>query len=561
MRRSGKRRLQSTLNLKGQRLPYQTWSKPPYHLFVFKVLRRNASSGARKKNTPVSALQAPMAGKTRTVYFGGIPIQTTVTDICNRITGGSIESVRILKEKSCAFVDFFDEASALNFFRRYEANGSHFIVLGKDLKVSWANPSASSDAVQRAIKNGATRNVYVGNLDCTRDSAERLREALRKDFETFGPVDMVKVVPERKIAFVHMASVSAAIQAVNMLPSNSRYAERKLSFGSDRCGERPPPGVHPSLAIKRSLSKVDEGPSEEAEKTRSDIPETYRTIYLGDLPAGTSISDICDVIRGGLLQNIRKSEEKRCAFVSFVDEASAEGFSSFFSHYGFFLKGQPVKIGWAKPTPASIQVANALQKGATRNLYIGQVEVCRLGDDPKAALQRLCEDRFGPVDTVNVLPAKNMAFVHFCNLLDAVKAVTGFQQMTEFANCKLGYGKDRCAQPLRPPFLAPSFPIPPPSFVAPSHNHPPQPFYNPHMHPPNYLYYHLPPTTPHYAMYPSLNHPISPAPTTHPSPINDAKDMEKALSAISIDASETKTESTKDNSEDSNILSSTTDIT
>jgi RNA recognition motif-containing protein len=490
--------------------------------------KRQAPSVPLKRGAKKTGINDELAGQTRTIYIGGIPPGTSAHDLFNQIRGAPIEGLRILPEKSCAFVDFYDPAGALCFFQRHEASKKAIMIQGKAVKVSWAKPSALSEVVQRAIRNGATRNVYLGSVECDDGDVEGKRAELRQAFAKFGAIDMVKVVPERKIAFVHMASVAAALDAVNTLSVDAQWHGKKISFGSDRCGDRPPPGVHPSLAIKRTLSNYEDdydleprtkAPSNSQPSASKPTPATYRTVYIGGLPEGTRIDELCDIIRGGLIQSIRLSPEKGCAFVTFVDEPSATTFQSFFTHYGFLVRGQPAKLGWGKPSPVPGQVTAALQKGATRNLYIGNIELGKIvAEEPKTYLARLCEESFGPVETINLLTAKNVAFVTFCNLLDSVKAMAGLRQMREFAQCKIAYGKDRCAQPPRTPFFPqpPSYPQYPANYYPPPPQMIPVPYGAPSYPPPYcYAYPSHPPPNPMYNYPPPA--PISPHPPPYPS--------------------------------------------
>lgn len=454
-----------------------------------------------------------LAGNSRTIYLGGLPAGLehfqVHRQIFDQIKGAPVEALRILPAKQCAFIDFFDEESALKFVEKFEKSGRKFLVREKEVKVAWAQSTKFSASVQTAIINGATRNIYLSGIEIDNPDDEKNIEAkmaeLNSLFGQFGDVDMVKVVPEKKIAFVHMSSVASAMQAVDVLSAKPEWKGKKINFGSDRCGERPPPGVHPTmLAAKRKLVPEQEI-FDELDEPVERIP--YRTIYIGGLTQDIAIEDLCEVIRGGLIQSIRMaSQEKHCAFVTFVDEPSAVTFHDFFTHYqpgGFMVKGKPLKLGWSKPSHTPAAVTQALRKGATRNIYIGNIDVASLGPDPRSALLEQCSKHFGPVETVNLVPSKNIVFVAFCNLLDAVKALAGLRELPEYSNCKLAYGKDRCAQPLKVNF-------PPPT--SPYGYYPANPVPYPHLthsysyHPPYYQSYPPPPPPPFYP----ANNPIYP---------------------------------------------------
>ena len=44
-----------------------------------------------------------------------------------------------------------------------------------------------------------------------------------------------------------------------------------------------------------------------------------RTVYLGNIHPETTLEEICNTIRGGILQQIRYIQDKHIAFVTFVD--------------------------------------------------------------------------------------------------------------------------------------------------------------------------------------------------------------------------------------------------
>lgn len=478
----------------------------------------------RTKNDRRGLLASDKAGTSRTIYLGGLPPGLEHFEahrqILDQVRGAPVEALRILPEKQCAFVDFYDEQGALRFAERFDGAAKRFLVRDKELKVAWASSSNCSANVQTAIRNGATRNIYFSGIEAEgEEGAEARREELRRACDRFGPIDTVKVVADKKIGFVHMCSVAAAMEAVDVLSARPEWRGKRISFGSDRCGDRPPPGVHPSMQASRR--QHEHGGADEGGEQRPGERLPYRTVYLGGLPPGATAEELCDVIRGGLVQSIRLGPpDKHCAFVTFVDEPAAVLFHDFFAAYGFVVRGEALRLGWSKPSAVPHSVTQALQKGATRNVYIGNIELAALAGDPAAYLAADCAARFGPVESASALPGKNMAFVTFCNLLDAVKALAGLRELPEYRQCRLAYGKDRCAQLPRPPAqsLAPPAAYYPPAYGA---------------YPPGYLPYGPPPY-----MLPGYHYPAYPAQDPQPhypaGPPLPRDDIQGALQAISI---------------------------
>ncbi|KAH7043093.1 hypothetical protein BKA57DRAFT_397927 [Linnemannia elongata] len=166
-----------------------------------------------------------------------------------------------------------------------------------------------------------------------------------------------------------------------------------------------------------------------------------RTVYLGNVPAESTIEDVLNLVRNGIVENARLLPEKSCAFVSFLDTASANAFHHDATSRKLELAGQELRVGWGKPSPVPPQVLQAVQQGATRNVFLG-------GVDDSVTEQTLRADfsQFGLIDTIKVLREKNIAFVHFSNIGNAMKAIAALSQDSRYSRRRMNYGKDRCAK-------------------------------------------------------------------------------------------------------------------
>lgn len=61
------------------------------------------------------------------------------------------------------------------------------MIHGKRVKIGWGKSQPMPAYVATAINNGATRNVYLGNVD-----ANELSESMiRQEFEPYGEVEMI----------------------------------------------------------------------------------------------------------------------------------------------------------------------------------------------------------------------------------------------------------------------------------------------------------------------------------------------------------------------------------
>lgn len=467
---------------------------------------------------------SPFAEATRSIYFGNLPLTSSIRDICDLVRGErGLESVRLLPGKSCGFVDFISRVGAQRFIERTRKLRGKLQISGQDIKLGWAKEKIIQPTIAKAIENGATRNVYLNfppldpkdpllskfmdylidsekDLNPTSSSSTTLtnysdyfspenlhvNEITDLDyplvsflygiFDEFGPLDMIKVVPARRIAFIHMAQVADAMRAVAELPTRPEFRGKRLAFGRDRCGERldvdeqqqqqkqQQQGSHtlnniPSLESVQSL---------ESSTSFSLIPS--RTVYLGGCNSNEiTIEDICDLIHTGQLQSVRINRDRHCAFVTFINPVGAEMFLGRALQFGLMIRNCVIKPAFAKESstgsssfnassshanshssinsagsssnsglPAAI--AAALRKGYTRNVYLGNIDFSILTE----TRLRTEMSRFGPLDRIQILKDRGVAFVHFANLMDGGRAFEQIKGDLCYRNCKVGFGKDRC---------------------------------------------------------------------------------------------------------------------
>ncbi|ORY02701.1 hypothetical protein K493DRAFT_334518 [Basidiobolus meristosporus CBS 931.73] len=396
----------------------------------------------------------PQSQPGRTIYVGNIPPDIPVEEVLSHVRGGPLESVKLLPEKSCIFVSFLDGNSANSFY--YEASTKKITVRGHDLKFGWGKPSPVPNNILVAVQSGATRNVYLGSL-----GGSITEEYIREELSVYGPIDSIRIIKDKNIGFVHFLSIANAIRCVAALQSDSKWAGKRVNYGKDRCsqpikfprsnGVSTRNMTHPGYS--GSLSGIPYTPYSNPPlhdydghaQPPSFIGAVYnRTIYLGNIHPETTCEDICNVIRGGILHQIRFLAEKHIAFVSFIDSVAAIYFYNLASFVGVMVKNRRLKVGWGKSTPLPPAVAVAVQSGATRNVYIGNI-------DDSVTEGRLKQDFsvFGEIELVNTLKDKNCAFVNFTNILSAVKAIDGIRSNSHYANFRINYGKDRCGNPAR----------------------------------------------------------------------------------------------------------------
>ncbi|EMD32952.1 hypothetical protein CERSUDRAFT_87652 [Gelatoporia subvermispora B] len=415
-----------------------------------------------------AALSAQNNTTARTVYVGNLPATASVDELLNLVHFGPLESIRVLPEKSCVFLSFLDGATAAAFHA--DALIKKLSLHGQELKIGWGKPSPVPSQVALAIQqSNASRNVYLGGLD-----ESVTEEMLRDDLSRFGLIDQVKIVRDKNIGFVHFLSISVATKVVNTLPTEPAWAGKRVNYGKDRCAYIPKSQQAAAQAAQAAaaqslvaqtaaatLSPLQAGHgngftspltpympfSPEALQGMTGAQGLNRTVYLGNIHPETTAEDLCNAIRGGVLQSLRYMQDKHIAFVTFIDPAAALTFFQVASYQGLTLNNRRLKIGWGKNSgPLPPALALAVHAGATRNVYIGNIE-----DFDTFAEEKLKRDfgEYGEIELVNFLREKNCAFVNFTNISNAIKAIDGVKNKPDYANLRIAHGKDRCANPPR----------------------------------------------------------------------------------------------------------------
>jgi RNA recognition motif-containing protein len=410
-------------------------------------------------SSPVHMSPGLVSGTSRTVYLGNIPPETSAEEILGHVRSGQIESVRLLPDKNCAFISFLDGSSATHFHS--DAILKKLSIRGQDIKVGWGKPSQVPTSVALAVQqSGASRNVYLGNLE-----ESVTEEELKEDLSKFGPIDTVKIVKEKAIGFVHFLSIGNAIKAVAQLPQEPKWqSPRRVYYGKDRCAYVSKTqqqnaaqylGIAPGYAhvlngadrdlISNALAQQSVAAAAVATTAGGINNLGNRTVYLGNIHPETTIEEICNVVRGGLLHHVRYIPDKHICFVTFIDPTSAASFYALSNLQGLMIHNRRLKIGWGKHSGAlPAAIALAVSGGASRNVYVGNL-------DESWTEERLRQDfsEYGEIELVNTLREKSCAFVNFTNIANAIKAIEAVRGKDDYRRFKVNFGKDRCGNPPR----------------------------------------------------------------------------------------------------------------
>lgn len=397
----------------------------------------------------------------RTVYLGNVPSDITPKELLDHVRSGIIENVKILPSKNCAFISFLDENSAVLFHS--DLILKRLTIKQNDIRIGWGKNTQLQPVVVNAVNRfGATRNVYLGNL-----SPDTTEEELMADLQEFGTIDTIKLIPEKKIAFIHFTSILNAIRVVQNLPLVEKYQDKKIFYGKDRCAFITKTQQHNAaqyLGLNPNFEHLITNADREFISTALVQQSTAalaiatsaggannlgnRTVYLGNLHPDSSIEEICNVVRGGILQNIRLISERHVCFITFIDPIVAAQFFAMSSLHGLIIHNRKIKIGWGKHSgPLSNALTLAVGNGASRNIYIGGLDLPEEGSPELAEFAdklRVDFEEFGEIEQINFFVEKNCAFINFTNISNAIKLIDGIKYNKNYENLKINFGKDRC---------------------------------------------------------------------------------------------------------------------
>ncbi|KAG1752810.1 hypothetical protein EDB19DRAFT_1987058 [Suillus lakei] len=249
----------------------------------------------------------------------------------------------------------------------------------------------------------------------------------------------VKIVYDKNIEFVHFLSISVATKVVNTLPTEPAWAGKRVNYGKDHCAYIPKSQQAAAQAAQVAAAKSLVAQSANLSPAAGPNPFSpypfatdmrggqtlNRTVYLGNIHPETTTEDLCNAIRGGVLQSVRYMQDKHIAFVTFVDPAAAFTFYQVASYQGLTFE-QPAAQDWLG------------QKLPIEDFESFNEENVK-GDFGE----------FGYIELVNFLREKNCAFVNSTNISNAIKAIDSIKIKLDYANLRIMHGKDRCANPPR----------------------------------------------------------------------------------------------------------------
>jgi len=104
------------------------------------------------------------------------------------------------------------------------------------VRIGWAKSAPIDSVLLEHIRNGATRNLFVGSV-----ASGLTQEHLAQVFAPFGPFENIVILRSKGIAFVNLCSIKAAINAraaINRDPGTILQGMRlKVNFAKEKTGE------------------------------------------------------------------------------------------------------------------------------------------------------------------------------------------------------------------------------------------------------------------------------------------------------------------------------------
>ncbi|KAL6930672.1 hypothetical protein ACO0R3_003792 [Hanseniaspora guilliermondii] len=441
----------------------------------------------------VSSIQGDQT-PTRTILLSNIPATTSARTILNHVKVGIIQQLLIIPSDSnngtiSAKLSFLILKHSIEFY--CDALLKKLTIDKNKIDIQYIDEVPQGHLTKKILKlphYKPTRNLFIAgfyNID-----EEILHKKLVTDLSSFGPIDIIKIIKEKGIAFVHFLDIEDCIQAFLSVNSYSEFYEnKKMGFGRDRCEfvtitERYNATIS-TKAINEHGLKVEKSTNDSQYFTNSDgrvmkkipiplstylnamdnfptntpfleIPEKCpyapikneqhknRNIFIGGLPLNTTLTTICNTVRGGSLEKIKLIKDKNICFVTFLESQAALAFYEYYQNNDFLINKKKCIIKWGKHSgPLDPLLKLAVYKGASRNIYIGGVKFNKNKDPFTWSNIKKTFSKFGEVEQINFLMDKGCFFVNFASIQSAVECLDKLRDDPLYKDLQMNYGKDR----------------------------------------------------------------------------------------------------------------------
>ena len=210
------------------------------------------------------------------------------------------------------------------------------------------------------------------------------------------------------------------------------------------------PPTPPSNSQEQSGTEKDDeetGYYEEEEEQQYENNHDDRSLVLRGLSPFTTLVDIENVLRGGIVLNmfIRSRDRERSAHVAFVEPLVAEKFIMHCKRNDLYIKGRRIKVYWDEKQhymPGHI-ARRVYNNNATRNLVIRF-------PNSDTTLESICDDleHIHNLEVVSCEMKNGHAFFSTNGIGHAVTARTCMQSRLKYKSTRIEFYPDECDQPL-----------------------------------------------------------------------------------------------------------------
>ncbi|KAJ6567353.1 hypothetical protein DFH09DRAFT_1156736 [Mycena vulgaris] len=374
-------------------------------------LNAQLGSAVRWANEVLEQPRNPVA-PTTTVSVQNLPPEAPLDEFLRLVLFGPLFRIDDkFRRHGIVSLSFFERSAAVAFYQEMTSNE----VTWRDERLRFVWGSGRTGRWRPGpipYHRVTTRAIYIHDV-----RQLGTREQFHEHITQYGPVDSVVFTNEEQSAFVTFLAAATAYRAAHAL----RKESLKVGFADDPCWT--------------------------AGRTRADALRSHtRQVRLTNIPPGTTVSDLCDHIRGGALEKINFTPEHRTAFVHFIEHESAAVFYRHALYRGITLGGQRLRVSIKMDTPELTRlvphVAASVAAGASRSV--------RTSVSFPADRLRHDFEHFGPVERVELTDGG--AIVSFTEIQSAIQATRLITWHAEYQAADIDFVPDRCAAP----FLAAS---------------------------------------------------------------------------------------------------------
>jgi len=367
----------------------------------------------------------------RAVFIRKLPPTTSLEDLVNEVgVYGAIETFRIDKTRNEAYISFVQAHSAAALLEERPTipfSGSS----APPSELTWGKKKALSPELRDQIMQGATRNLYIGNLQ---DAITP--DFLEERFGSMGPIESVRVMRQSRNGYVNFCSIESAVKArdaFNGVRASALFPTLNTPIEQDK--EIQITFTTAQQNCRRNLNRDGRGGRGDHGGRGGGRGDTgsgrsgfidfkqlqpSRSIYIGNLPHGTEVRMLSELSNPyGLIESIRFFTTY--AFLNFVDEADAAKFwhnGQQSTGQGIFLRGRQCMVNWAKCPPLDNSIRRAVQeKGATRHIEVGPIN--HQTTEPQVA--ELVK-QFGEIESIRLTPERGVAIVTMTTIAESLAA-------------------------------------------------------------------------------------------------------------------------------------------